>query len=157
MADLVIFKASKEANTTVRVGGARTGGVRYPVYTNPDSEEFGELTLERNIAEQLERAKVGEITGPAPEQEEEGSQTAELKALGSTIDANAADRREEFASDDDSDNSRVTGADTRDTTAFERAPLENYGGTTEAGTDGLDAAPINGEAPVEGKRKRRQG
>lgn len=144
---LVKVQATKTAVTTVR--GER---LRQNIVTNTDkkAEEAAEkeggsnahtFFVSGDIAQQLVDKGVVKIVG-------DGSDAPTKRAepvMGSTVTHEAGKRLEENA-DADQEGASVSGADTRDTTAFARPPLQS--GETAPGGEGEEAADADA-APTE--------
>jgi len=158
---MVTLIATALANTTVRGENAR-----YNVHTNPDDPDAAELELDRKIAVQLVKAGVGRIEGEDPEDtlrqeaeaeaEDGGEDDGATGQRGGTIERAAARRLRRSLDADNAGGPSVSGADSRDTTAFRRDPLGGADRLPDRGGDGDDdAAPLDG-ANAEGAPGRRR-
>lgn len=147
MKDPVRFVPSVQSNTPVRHNGNR-----YLVYVDPDddNEDVSAPVLEREVADQLVKAGVGDIHED-DRLEDDGDDGDDLEdeerdATSGNVAANAARRLRRYAGADQA-GQRTSGADSRDTTHFPVPPLGAR--SAEAGSD---APPLEGK---EGGRTQR--
>lgn len=130
---MVKFLPSVQANTAVRGPTSR-----YLVYTDPNDKDLNVSApmLALDIARQLVKAGVGEIEGGDPDehddqdrdQEDEQAvkleRAAELLATGGETGAAAAERVAANVQADNAGGAGVSGADSRDTSAFATPPAQ---------------------------------
>ena len=147
---MVKVRATSTAVTTVRANSMRIN-----IVTNTDqkaakaAEEDGEgntyeFLVDADVARQLEEKKVAKIVEEDVTVEETGAEPT----MGSTSAAEAKKRLAANA-EADGEGDTVSGADTRDTTAFATEPLkENTPTNPEPAT--TDEAPATADAPPTG-------
>ena len=145
MVKLVNVTATKTATTTVR-----TDAGRVPYFTNADKDADAEAVEKRpgmpsahsfqvtpEVAKQLKDAGVVTIDGEADDVND--ALVARNASVAETLEANAQVDADE--------NDVITGADTRDTTAFTGGTAQR-GGTTKANPEvAKEADDVNADAP----------